>query len=160
MSWSKFGVGFLMVVIATFAKAQITNYWVPIEFSIFLIFFIIRSSNVTRALLMTFVLTLGMDFIFQAGQVKGLETMGQLVLVFFVVNLKKHVIPQFEDVFLMGFFAVFFIANYYITLVLSKLLGVYVETVAPMLILFFALFHTAFFGLLLAIGHKFGRGRT
>lgn len=160
MSWNKFGIGFLLVVLATYAKSQITNYWVPFEFSTFLTFFVIRKSNMTRALAMTFVLTLGLDFIFQAGQIKGLNTMGQLLLVYVIVNLKKHVIPQFEDVFLMGFFAIFFIANYYISLGLSTLLGVYMETVAPVLLLFFALFHTAIFGFLLALGHKLNRGQT
>lgn len=160
MNWSKFFFGFMLVILVTFAKSRLIDYWVPIEFSIFLIFFIIRSSPVGQALVMTFILTLGLDFIFQAGQVKGIQTMAQLLLVYAIVNLKKHVIPQFEDVFLMGFFAIFFIGNHYITLGLSKLLGVYVETVAPVLIIFFALFHTALFGLLLAAGHKLNRSKT
>lgn len=160
MSWSKFGLGFLLVVFVTFAKTRLVSYWVPIEFSIFLIFFFVRKSSMSRALVMTFVLSLGMDFIFQTGQIKGIQTMAQLLLVFGLGTLKKHVVPQLEDVFLMGFFAIFFVGNHYLTVALSKMLGVYVETVAPVLVLFFALFHTALFGFLLAITHRFQRSES
>ncbi|CAM2066269.1 hypothetical protein SCOR_12885 [Sulfidibacter corallicola] len=158
MKWSKFFGGFLLVILLTFAKSKITRYGVPIEFSIFLIFFVIRSTDTVRAILMTFILSLGLDLILQTGQVKGLATMTQMLLVYVIMLLKKHVIPNYEDLFLLGLFALFYVAEYYLRLGLGKLLNTYISTISPTILVFHALFHTAIFGLLLVINLRFSRG--
>ncbi len=160
MKWGSFFIGFLVVILLYFAKSQITNYWVPIEFSFFLIFFIIRSSNVGRALAQTLVLSLCMDLIFHTGQVKGLSCMGQLVLVYAVFHLKRHVTPFFEDIFLIGFFAFFYLANYYISLGLSGLFRVYYQTITPTNLLFLTLFHTTLYSLMVFVYLRFNRGSS
>ena len=157
MSWNKFLAGYALVVLLTFSKSRLIDYWVPIEFSIYLVFFVIRSSETVRALTLTFLCSISLDFIFQAYQVKGLACMGQLLLVYAVCFLKRHVIPQFEDLFLLAFFAIFYLGNYYITLGLGSLLGLHVQRVLPVNSLFHALFHTAIFGLLLLAVNKFRR---
>lgn len=160
MKWGIFAICSLVVVLLYFTKSQITSYWVPIEFSFFLIFFIIRSSNLTRALIQTLLLSLGLDLIFHTGQVKGLSCMGQLVLVYIVFNLKRHVTPFFEDIFLLGFFAFFYLANYFISLGLSRLFRVYFQTIAPTNLLFLALFHTTLYSLMVFIYLRFRRGNS
>ncbi|CAM2006864.1 hypothetical protein [Acanthopleuribacter pedis] len=146
MKWSHFWSGFLLVVLLTFAKSQITHFNVPLEFSYFLVFFIIRSSDTVRALLMTFTLSLGLDFIVQVGQVKGLACMSQLLLVYIVMLLKKHVIPNFEDLFLLGLFALFYLADFYLRLLIGVALNSPVPGVSPTVLVFHALVHTALFG--------------
>ena len=158
MSWNKFLLGFLMVVLLTYAKSRLTRYWVPIEFSFFLIFLVIRSSGIKRALIMTFTLSLGLDLILQTAQVKGLTGLGQLFLVYLVINLKRFILPVYEDLFLIVSFAIFYIANYYISWSLSELLGVYFQTIRPINLIFFALFHTVMFGLVLVVLIRFRRG--
>lgn len=158
MSWTKFGLGFLAVGLLTYAKTRLVDYWVPIEFGHFLIFFVLRSSQIRRALCMTFLVSVGLDFLVQAAHVKGLQVMGQLLLVYLGFNLKKHVIPQYEDVFLLLYFAIFYVGDYYIHWGLSSLLGLPFSRVNPSVFIFTALFHTAFFGLLILITAKLKRG--
>lgn len=146
MKWSHFWGGFLLVTLLTFAKSKITQFNVPIEFSYFLIFFIIRSSDAVRVLLMTFLLSLGLDFIVQVGEVKGLTCMSQLLLVYIVMLLKKHVIPNFEDLFLLGLFTLFYIADYYLRLFIGAVLNSPVAAVSLTVLVFHALVHTALFG--------------
>lgn len=161
MSWGKFILGFILVVAATYGKSQITDYWVPIEFSFFLIFFIIRSTKDVRCLVMTFILSLSLDLLLQIGQIKGLGAMGQLLLVYIILKLKRSVVPNFQDFFLLGFFAIFYICNYIINMGLSSLLGNYYPAVSFVQLLFLALFHTGFFGILLLISNRFfPRGET
>ena len=149
MTWGKFLLGFLLVVLLSFARSQLTPYWVPIDFSIFLIFVIIRSSDIRRALILTFILSLSLDIIFQAGQTKGLAGMGQLVIVYVIISLRRYIIPAFEDLFLVGSFAFFYLANYYIHHWLSNLFSVTHHSVSLVNLIFFTMFHTVLFGLLL-----------
>lgn len=155
MSWPKFFGGFILVVAATYGKSQVTDYWVPIEFSFFLIFFIIRSTKDVRCLAMTFILSLSLDLLLQIGQIKGLGAVGQLLLVYLILKLKRSVVPNFQDFFLLGIFAIFYITNYIISMGLSSLLGNYYPEVSFVQLLFLALFHTGFFGILLLISRRF-----
>ena len=160
MKWNSFSIGFLLVILCSFAKAQVTDYWVPIEFSFFLIFFIIRSSSVVRALTLTLILSLGLDLILQAGQIKGLAAMGQLVLIYVIAILRRHVNPLYEDLFLLGFFAIFYVTHYYINVVLSRIFGVHYQGVPFTTLIFLSLFHTALFSLMLFINVRFRRGTS
>ncbi len=159
MTWSKFSLGFLAIVLLSFGKSQITEYWVPIEFSFFLIFLIIRNSSMQRALLMTFVLSVGLDIIFQIGHVKGLSAMGQLVMVFFLIEARRYVIPAHTDLFLVGCFSLFYLGNYYITGWISGILGIQFQEVPLVNLLFFSLFHTVLFGVLTLAILRIKRGR-
>ena len=158
MSWGKYLAGYFLVVSLFFAKSQLIRYWVPIEFSFFLIFFIIKSSGAARALFMVFLLSLGLDMIFQTGQVKGMAAMGQLPLVYLVIKLKKNVVPAYEDLSLSIFFVIFYVSNYYIHMGLAAMFGVYFEPLTTPKLLFMALFHTAVFATLLLILVKLPRG--
>ena len=160
MSWNRFLLGFLLVVLCSYGKSQVTNYWVPIEFSFFLIFMVVRSCRPIPALIYTFLLSLGLDMILQTGQIKGLGAMIQLLLVYGILHLKRNVVPAFQDLFLMGFFAIFYVTNYYINLGLCGMLDVYFPQVNLVQLLFMAFFHTGFFGLLLMIHVRFSRGNT
>ncbi len=153
MSWNRFALGFLLVTLLTYAKSQITNYWVPIEFSYFLIFFILRGSSETRALIFTFLLSLGLDVILQVGLIKGVSAASQLFLIYLIMKLKRNVVPAFHDFFLLTFFAIFYVVNYYLCIGLSQMLGSPFQYPQINLIqlAFLAFFHTAFFGLLLLI---------
>jgi len=157
MRWSSFALGFLIIALLHYAKSRLLNYWIPIEFSFFLIFFIIRSSGTSRALIMTFLLSLGLDILFQSAQVKGLEAMGQTALVFAIMNIKKNVAPFYEDFILIAFFALFCLANYYIGLGLSALFGVYYQSLTVPKLLFFTLVHTILFSLALMVAIRFRR---
>ncbi len=160
MSWSKFALGALIVILLYYAKSRLINYWTPIEFSYFLIFFIIRASSLNRALIMTFVLSLGLDLIFQSGQIKGLAAMSQLALVFLIMSVKKYLVPFYEDFFLIVFFALFCVADYCIGLGLSALFGVYYQTINAPKLLFVTLIHTIIFSLALLIAIRFRRNET
>ena len=159
MSWNRFLAGSLAVILLFFAKAQLIRYWVPIEFSYFLIFFVLRSSGMVRALFFTFILSLSLDLLLQTGQIKGLGAMSQLALVYLVMNLKRHVVPAYEDLFLLGFFAFFYLTNYYMRWILSNLLGVYFPSIPFSILAFLTLFHTSLFGLLLLITLRFRRDK-
>ncbi len=157
MSWSRFFAGFLLVVLLSYARSQLTGY--PIEFSFLLIFLILRSSRIPLILVQTFVLSLGLDLIFQTGHFKGLAGMGQLFMVFSIIKLRRYVIPIYEDYFLVGTFAFFYIANYYINGWLSRLLGGYYEVIGTAHLIFFAVLHAVVFGLLLVLLTRFRRGK-
>lgn len=159
MSVGRFFLGFIIVVLLSYAKSQVTEYWVPVEFSFFLIFLIVRSSEVPRALVMTFVLSMSLDLIFQTSQTKGLSAMGQLMMVFFVIHARHHVIPNFCDLFLTAAFAIFYLGNYYIDSWLAGALGVYARSYPPMTVLFFTAFHTVIFGLILVVLARLQRGK-
>lgn len=158
MSLTKFGIGFFLVVFISFAKSELFNYWVPIQFSHFLIFFIIRSSKMVRALVLTFVLSVGLDILLQAHVVKGFAALSHLLLVYIVMHLKQHVVPAFEDLFLLGFFAIFYFVNYYTQMGLGSMLGVDVQTISFPVLLFLTFFHMATFGVLLNISNRLTRG--
>lgn len=163
MSWNRFALGFLLVTLLTYAKSQVTNYWVPIEFSYFLTFFILRNSSETRALIFTFLLSLGLDVILQVGLIKGISAASQLLLIYFIMKLKRNVVPAFHDFFLLTFFAIFYVVNYYLCIGLSQMLGSPFQYPQINLIqlLFLAFFHTAFFGLLLLIAiRRAARGQS
>jgi hypothetical protein len=155
MSWTNYFIWFLVVVLATYAKSQITLYWVPIEFSFFLIFFVLRQSSMNRALMMVMILSLGLDIIFQTGQIKGLSAMGQLVMAYALVKIRDTVIPSYSDLIFTGAFAIFYIGNYYITMLLSGLFGVYHKNTPPVNVIFFAFVHMMIFGVMLVIALKF-----
>ena len=155
MSWTKFLMWFLVVVLATYAKSQLTLYWVPIEFSFFLIFFILRSSGINRTLIMTLILSLGLDFIFQTGQIKGLGAMGQLIMVYALVKIRVMVIPSYTDLIFTGCFALFYVGNYYMTRWLSSLFGVYFQSTQLVNVFFFAVVHMMIFGVMLVIALRF-----
>jgi hypothetical protein len=158
MSLTKFVLGFFLVVFLSFAKSELVDYWVPIEFSHFLIFFIIRSSTMVRALVLTFILSVGADILLQAHVIKGFAAISHLLLVYIVMHLKEHVVPAFEDLFLLGFFAIFYFVNYYIQLGLGELLGVAVQSISFPRLLFHTVFHMAAFGVLLNISNRLTRG--
>ena len=164
MSFGRFALGFLLVTLLSYGKSQITDYWVPIEFSFFLIFFIIRSSSERRALVFTFLLSLGLDMVLQVGMIKGIPCAVQLVLVYTLMKFMRRLVPNFHEMFLLVFFSVFYIANYYMCMGLSHALGhqifPYPEVGLGKLI-FLAFFHTGFFGLLLLLDLRFSkRGDT
>ena len=123
----------------------------------FLIFLIVRDSSAPRALTLTLILSLSLDIIFQTGRIKGLACMGQLGLVYLVTVFRKQVNPLYEDLFLLIFFALFYIVNYYFYAGLSILFGVYFDPVHPANLLFRSLFHTALFSLLLFLQLRFER---
>jgi len=148
MKWSRFFLGVVAVVLLSYGKSQITQYWVPMEFSFFLIFFVVRVSSMQRALLMTFLLSVGLDIIFQIGQIKGLSAMGQLGMVFLLIEARRYVIPNYSDLFLVGSFSLFYLGNYYISSWISSALSVTFQEIPFINLLFFALFHTVIFGLL------------
>jgi len=158
VSWGKYFAGYFLVVSLFFAKSQITRYWVPIEFSFFLMFFVIKYSQPVRALFMVFFLSLGLDLIFQTGQVKGMAAMGLLPLVYLILKLKKNVMPVYEDLSLCIFFVIFYVSNYYIHMGLSAMFGVYFEAISIPKLLFMALFHTAALATLFLISAKLSRG--
>lgn len=163
MSWNRFVMGFLLVTLLTYAKSQITTYWVPIEFSYFLIFFILRSCSERRALVFTFLLSLGLDLVLQVGLIKGISAASQLLLIYLIMKLKQNVVPAFHDFFLLTFFAIFYVVNYYLCIGLSQVLGSPFQYPQTNLIqlLFLAFFHTAFFGLLLLIDiRRTARGQS
>lgn len=146
MKWSSFLIGVLIIVLLSYGKSQITQYWVPLEFSFFLIFLVIRTSSMRRALIMTCLLSVGLDIIFQIGQIKGLTAMGQLVMVFLLIEARRYVIPSSSDFFLVGSFALFYMGNYYIAVWLSNLLGVVFQQIPFINLLFFSLVHTVIYG--------------
>lgn len=158
MSLTKFALGFFFVVFLAFAKSELVDYWVPIQFAHFLIFFIIRSSKMVRALVLTFVLSIGLDILLQAHVVKGFAALSHLLLVYIVMHLKEHVVPAFEDLFLLGFFAIFYFVNYYVQVGLGELLGVSVQSISFPVLLFLTFFHMAAFGVLLNISNRLTRG--
>ena len=86
--------------------------------------------------------------------------MVQLLLAYGIIHLKRSVVPTFQDFFLLGFFAIFYVTNYYINLGLCGMLKVYFPKVNMTQLVFLAFFHTAFFGLLLLISVRFSRGTT
>lgn len=153
MSWNRFALGFLLVTLLTYAKNQVTSYWVPIEFSYFLLFFVLRSCSERRALVFTFMLSLGLDVILQVGLIKGIACASQLFLVYLIMKFKQSVVPVYHDLFLLTFFAIFYVVNYYLTIGLSQALGSQFQYphVNFLQLMFLAFFHTAFFGLLLLI---------
>ncbi len=157
MSWSRFFACFLLIVLLSYARSQLTSY--PIEFSFFLIFLILRSSSIPLILVQTFVLSLGLDLIFQTGHFKGLAGMGQLFLVFSIIKIRRYVIPLYEDFFLIGAFGLFYVANYYINGWLSRFLGGYYEVIGTAHLIFFAALHSVFFGLLLILLTRFKSGK-
>ena len=159
MSWGKYLVGYFLVVSLFFAKSQLIRYWVPIEFSYFLMFFIIRSTGPARSLFMIFMLSLGLDLIFQTGQVKGMAAMSQLPLFYLIMKLKQNVVPAYEDLSLAIFFVLFYVSNYYSHMGLAAMFGVYFEPLTTSKLLFMALFHTAAFAFLLLILTKLPRGK-
>ncbi len=83
--------------------------------------------------------------------------MVQLVLVYLVYNFKKNVVPNYQDYFLMAFFAFFYFANYYINLGLCAMLDTYYPKVTFAQLLFLAIFHTIFFGVIQALALRFSR---
>ena len=159
MNPGHFGLGFMAVVLLTYAKSQFTEYWVPIEFSFFLIFLIIRSSEVPRALLMTFILSISLDLIFQTEQVKGLGAIGQLLMVYLIIHAKQRLLPNYSDLVLTVSFAIFYIGNYYIYRLLAGSFDIYARPYPLVSVLFFALFHMAIFGAILVVLVRFQRGK-
>ena len=81
-------------------------------------------------------------------------------MVYFMMQLKKLVIPAYSDLFLVGIFALFYIGNYYIQYWLSNLLNVYTQELTFTNLTFFALFHTVIFGLIQILIVKVQRGRS
>ena len=158
MSPGHFTLGFFAVVLLTYAKSQFTEYWVPIEFSFFLIFLIIRSSEIPRALIMTFILSLSLDLIFQTEQTKGLGAIGQLFMVFLIIHARRRLLPNYSDFVLVWAFAIFYLGNYYIYKWLAGSFDIHVRTYPFVTVLFFAAFHMVIFGLILVVAARFTRG--
>ena len=160
MRWSRFAIGFLVVVLLSYIHVELIDKWGGLEISFFMIFFIIRRSSAPRALLQTFLLSLGVDLILQAAQVKGLAAMSRLLVVYAIMQLKRTVVPLYEDLFLLGFFAVFFILDYLINKGISAVFGVYYPDVTAARLLFLALAHTAIMATLLMISLRFEKERA
>lgn len=154
MSFNRFAAAFVAVTLLSYGKSQITDYWVPIEFSFFLIFFVIRSCSERLALVYTFFVSLGLDMILQVGLIKGIPCVAQLLLVYLIMKLKRHVVPNFQDSFLLLFFGIFYIANYFLCRAFSFSLGREVfpyPEVSIWQLLFLAFFHTCGFLVLIFV---------
>lgn len=150
MKISTFLIAFIIVGLLQFFQAR---YAFPfqIDFSVLLIMFFIRDNATIRAMYLTFVLSVGLDLIFQTEGIKGLHALAQLPLVFFGCHLKKWVIPRFLDHLLVGYFALFYLLNYYGIGAISLGLGLEFEAVPILRVLYGACLHTLLFGVLLTI---------
>ncbi|MDJ0838512.1 MAG: hypothetical protein QNK37_18490 [Acidobacteriota bacterium] len=155
MPWSRFLGGFVVVVLLSYVQPKAIAQWGTVEISFFMMFFIIRSPNQIRALIQIFLLSLGVDLVLQAAHVKGISAMSELLLAFAVIELKRSVVPEYEDLFLLGFFAIFYLANYYISLGISAGFGVYYPVLSLPRLLFLALFHTTVMAVLLMLSIRF-----
>jgi len=160
MAWSRFAIGFAVVVLLSFVHVELVDKWGGLELSYFMIFFIIRGERVPRALVQTFILSLGVDLILQAAQVKGLAAMGQLVVVYAIMQLKRTIVPLYEDLFLLGFFAIFFLADYAINTGVAAVFGVYYPSLSFPRLLFLALLHTSVMAVLLMLSLRFGKEKS
>jgi len=157
MKWSKFILGFLVVLLISYTKPRSWEQWGVIDVSMILIFLIVRSSDLSRALLMTFLLSFGVDLMLQTAQVKGLAAMSQLLLVFVIIKLKDTVIPLYEDLFLLFFFALFYISNHLLTLLISSAFDLYYPPLSFSRLVFLALFHTTILAVAFFLTLKFSR---
>ncbi|MCB1050583.1 MAG: hypothetical protein KDC71_08270 [Acidobacteria bacterium] len=128
-----------------------------IDFSLIVIMLIIRSSSSTRTVLMTFIMSLGLDLIFQSNQIKGIHTMVQMLLGFAGCQIKHFVIPSFSDLILFVFFVVFYLMNYYMYGLLSELFGMPFEPISFMRVLYQDLWHTLVFGGTLYLILRYGK---
>lgn len=158
MKWNNFLFSLLAVIVLTFIKAQYLAHWWPIDLATILIFFIIRSGNMTWALIQVFILSLAMDFIFQTAHINGASAMGQLLMVYGIIHLKRYIAPTFEDFFLFIFLMLFYIGNHYLSLGLSRMFGApHVAFSAGNLFLYASL-HAVLFVFILLIVKRLQRG--
>ena len=151
MSFGKFSLLFFLVALLDLGEARLLGFQIQLEFSYFLIFFLIRTCSPARALALSFLLSLGLDLLLQAAQVKGIEAMSVLLLVYGVMQVKKQVIPQYENLFSIVFFFLFYIANQYLTLSINRLFSLAYPMLSLKVILAGALIHTSLFALLVAM---------
>ena len=155
MPWSSFAGGFVVVVLLSYVQPRAIAQWGTIEISFFMMFFIIRGPKQVTGLIQIFLLSVGVDLVLQTAQVKGISAMSELILAFTVIQLKRTVIPLYEDLFLLGFFAFFYVANYYMSLGISLGFGQYYPSLSLPRLLFLALFHTIMMAVLMMIAIRF-----
>lgn len=157
MPWSRFSLGFIVVILLSFLHLQFLDKWGGFEITYFMIFFILRAPDDGNrrvpirvlVLIQVFLLSFGADLVLQAAHVKGLAAMSQLTIVYVIMELKRSIVPRYEDLFLLGFFAVFYVADYVINFGLSKAFGLYHAAVPIQRLLFLTLTHTTVMALLL-----------
>ncbi len=157
MKWSKFFLGFLVVLLISYTKPRAWEQWGVIDVSLVMLFLIVRSSELSRALFMTFLLSFGVDLMLQTAQVKGLTAMSQLLLVFVIIKLKHTVIPLYEDLFLLLFFALFYIGNHLLTMLLTSVFNLYYPPLSLPRLFFLSLFHTTILAVAFFVTLRFSR---
>lgn len=159
MSWNKFGFGFLVVALLTSATFMLKQHGSGYQFSYFLIFLILQESKLGRAMLLIVLLSLGLDILFQGSHIKGLAAMSTLFLIFGIMKLKRFVVSAYHDLFLVCFFAFFYIAQYYMNRSMCHMFGVHTVSIGLPRLLILDVLHTGIFGLLLTVQAKLSRGK-
>jgi len=146
MSATRFAVLFTVLMVLTALQDRFLPAHLQVEFSLILIFLVIRSTPVHRALIMTFIASLAVDLVTQAALIKGLHCLGQLPLVYLIMNLRRIVVPRFSELFLMALFTLFYLLNYYIFVSLCALFGLACQQLEAPVLVYRMLIHTMLFG--------------
>ncbi len=148
---------FVIVIAITFVQHKFTAGNHFLEPSLILLVLIARTSPVTQAIFWTIAISVSLDLVFAAGQVKGLGAMVQMALVYIMAHFKKHIIPSHWDLFVLFFFALFYLLNYYGTWGLSELLGLSFDTMSWVELVYRAVIHTLMFGAVLLMVLRFSK---
>lgn len=148
---------YAVVVFVTFLQNEILDQPNFLEPSLILIVIMARTTAVRRALIATFIISVSLDLLFSVSQVKGLAAMVQLLLVYGLSLFQKHIVPRYWDVFVLVYFAIFYLLNYYGSWGLSELLGLRFDALLVTELVYRAVIHTLIFGAVLLMLLRFSK---
>lgn len=160
MTGTTFAISAGLVFILHFAQASLFQGKIPIDCSLILALMVLRQTPLPRSLAYSFLLSLALDLVFLTQQVKGLNCMAILPLVYLGGQIRHLVIPAYAELAMFLYFILFFFLHYAVKAGLCALLGLPFQTIPFRNLLYWDLWHTLILGALLALTLRYGKVPT
>jgi hypothetical protein len=146
-----------LVFLLHFAQTNMFRGEIPLDCSLLLIAMALRRNSLSRALIYAFLLSFSLDLVFLTQHIKGLSCMALLPLVYLGGQIRQLMIPAFVELSLFLYFILFFLLYHAIRIGLGSLLGLPIEPVPFMRLVYLDLWHTLAFGAVLLLTLRYGK---